>query len=288
MKILLVGSTGLMGTALQSENSGRFQIIPKDHNDLEIKDAHLVRRVLDEEKPDYVINTSAYLGVEPCAANPGDAFAVNTEAVRNLSKLCDKRNICLVQFSTDSVFDGRKGDLYTEDDLPNPLNLYGMTKHMGDLFVRNLCRNHYIIRIPILFGPRRNAGSIFIDKMYRHVLSGADELRIADDVISCPSFSHDIAQGVYSLIDSGKEYGLYHIKNEGVASLYDFANVFFEKMGMPVKILRAKAADFSANETEMKPLNTALCSVKTDHMRPWHEAIDHYIKILKSQPQEAL
>ena len=288
MKILLIGSTGLMGTALQSEKSETSHIIPKDHTTLEIKDINQVRMALDEEKPDYVINTSAYLGVEPCAENPGDAFAVNTEAVRNLAKLCNERDICLVHFSTDSVFDGSKGALYTEDDLPNPLNLYGMTKHMGDLFVQNLCRKHYIIRIPILFGPRRNNGSIFIDKMYQRVLSGANELRIADDVISCPSFSNDIAQGVYEIIASDKDYGLYHLKNEGVASLYGFAKIFFEKMDIPVRLSRAKAADFSANETEAKPLNTAICSLKTDHRRPWQEAMDDYINILKAQPQEAL
>jgi len=287
MKILVIGSTGLVGSALQRKG-GAFDLVLMDHSALEIRDERQVRRVLEEEAPDVVINTAAFLGVEPCAANPTEAFAVNTLAVRSLAAICAEREICLVQLSTDAVFDGTKGDLYTEEDVPRPLNLYGMTKYMADRFVESRCEKYYIVRIPILFGLRRNQGNIFIEKMYRLAVSGINELRIADDVISCPSFSDDIAGGILDLVRSGRAYGLYHMRNEGTASLHGFASCFLEKMGVPVEIHRAKASDFSANETELKPLNTAIRSIRIDPLRDWREAMDDYVEQFTSSGKEPI
>ena len=281
MKILVIGSSGLLGSAFKRRKKDCVYVF-KDHSNLEISDRNQILKELNSLLPDVVINCTAYLGVEPCGADPMNAFAVNSKAVKDLAEICSHLNICLVHFSTDAVFDGNKGD-YTEDDLPNPLNMYGMTKHVGDLFVQNICRKYYILRIPILFGMRENQGKIFIEKMHGLFKSGNKELRIADDVVSCPTFSDDVADRVLDLIESKESFGLYHLKNEGRASLYEFARVFFQQLEVSIDIKRAKARDFAAGEIEKKPLNTTIRSVKIPHMRNWTAAMEDYIVQIKHQ-----
>ena len=256
MKYFVIGSTGMMGSAIKRKKNGDDIFFFENHGTLELKNREKVMERIVIAKPDVVINTAAYLGIDPCAENPSEAFSINAKAVKDLAEICKQLDICLLHFSTDAVFDGKKGDYYSEADVPNPLNMYGMTKYMGELFVKNICSKHYIIRIPILFGTRENNGSIFIEKMYGLVLSGKKELRISDDIFSCPSFSDDIAEEILKLVKSGADHGLYHLKNEGKASLYDFATTFFDKLGLQINVKRAKASDFSKNEKDVKPLDT--------------------------------
>lgn len=283
MKILVIGATGMLGSALSRNRVQEDVNIFENHLSLELNNRDQVLNRLVEVKPDVVINTAAYLGVDPCAENPGGAFAINAKAVKDLAEICRQLDITLVHFSSDAVFDGKKGEAYSEADVPNPINMYGMTKYMGDLFVKNICPKHFIIRVPILFGTRENKGSIFIEKMYNLAVAGKNELKISDDVISCPSFSDDIARGALSLIKSGATYGLYHLKNEGVASLYDFARVFFEKIGIKLSLKRAKAHNFAANEKDFKPLNTSIRSIKIAHLRRWEEAMDDFVIQFKNK-----
>ncbi len=286
MKILVIGSTGMIGSAFKRNPAEDAGYSFFSHATLEIKDPAQLAGRLEQERPDYVINTAAYVGVEPCGNNPGEAFVVNTKAVKDLAEICKRLDICLVHFSSDGVFDGRKGDYYTEADTPNPVNMYGMTKYMGDLFVQNICPKYYILRVPILFGLRENRGKIFLEKMYELVRSGRKELRIADDIISCPSFTDDIARGALGIIKAKMPYGLYHLKNEGKASLFEFADRFFNKLGSTVKLERAKASDFAAKEKELKPLNTSIRSVKIKHLRFWEEALDDYILQFQDQKKK--
>jgi len=235
------------------------------------------------QDPDVVINASAMVGVGPCSSYPLKAFAINTKAVKDLAEICDQMDVCLVHLSTDGVFDGRKDDYYTEDNSPNPLNVYGVTKYMGEIFIKNICKKYYIFRIPILFGMRENQRTSFLENMYNSVLSGQKELNIADDEISCPSYSDDLARGILMLIESGREYGLYHLKNEGVASLYEFSRTFFQKVGLDIIIRRAKASDLFEKDRDLKPLNTSIRSVKIEHLRDWRDAMDDYVMQLKNK-----
>ena len=283
MKILVIGSTGVVGSAFRRNQDANDTYFFENHEMLEITDKDQVAARLKAKKPDVVINTAAYVGVDPCALNPEQAFLVNAVAVKNLAEICSLLDICLVQISSDAVFDGKKGALYTEEDQPNPINMYGMTKYIGELFAKNVCQKYYVFRLPILFGLRENKGSIFIEKMHRLALSGKTPLRISADVISCPSYSDDIAREILRLLKMELAYGVYHLKNEGQASLYDFAKEFFDQLGLKVNLERAKAADFAAGEKDCKPLNTAIKSVKIKHLRSWQEAMGDFIPQFKQK-----
>jgi len=279
MKIALIGSNGLLGSSIKNHLSSlNVDTLLLNHENFEISNAKEFT-VIKEYSADVVINTAAYLGVEPCEENPTKAFNINTKAVGDLARFCEKKDITLVQISTDAVFDGRSGN-YDENENPKPINLYGITKYSAEQLVANLCSKYYIMRLPILFGKRENKGSIFIEKMYQLYKSGKKELRIADDVISRPSYASDIALRVVDIVLKNRDFGIYHIYNSGdKASLYDFAVEFFNaKKITDISIKRAKADDFSANEKGVKPLNTTLTTIKQEELRDWREAMREYIK----------
>ena len=279
MKIAIIGSNGLLGSALKKLlNKENMEYIPFTHDDLEIANEKDFDKIT-KNNINIIINTAAFLGVEPCEANPSKAFEINTNAVANLARFCNNNDITLVQISTDAVFDGKDGN-YDEDSYPNPINMYGLTKHGGELMTKNLCSRYYIFRIPILFGKRENKGAIFIEKMYNLYKNGNKNLKIADDIINRPSYSNDIANGIINILKLKKEYGIYHLYNDGKASLYEFAYEFFKQKGIKdIKIERAKAADFARNELGKKPLNTCMISNKIKPLRDWKEAMNEYIKM---------
>ena len=280
-KIALIGSTGLVGCAIKQVLK-RLDIdtLFLTHKNFEITNIEDYN-VIKDFGADVVINTAAYLGVEPCEKDPVEAFKINVIAVRDLARFCDNYSICLAYISTDAVFDGKTGN-YDEYSQPNPINMYGLTKYSGELMTKNLCQKYYIIRIPILFGKRENKGNIFIEKMYSLYKNGVKELRIADDVMNRPSYNNDVAERIVQIILNKYEYGIYHIYNGGKpASLYDFAKEFFTQMNIDIHIERAKASDFAANELGRKPLNTTISSSELEPLRDWKLAINDFVKEFK-------
>jgi len=278
MKIAIIGSTGLLGSAIKRYLKDlNIESLLLDHNSFDITD-QTQYDIFVKNGVDIVINTAAYLGVEPCEANPIDAFELNTKAVADLSRYCKNNDITLAQISTDGVFDGVDKE-YDENANPRPVNMYGFTKYGAEQFVQNLCKKYYIFRIPILFGSRENKGNIFIEKMYNLYKNGKKELKIADDVISRPSYAEDVAEGVVKVLINNREFGLYHIFNGGdKASLYDFAVEFFKLKNInDIRVDRAKASEFSQNELGVKPSSTILQSVKSAPLRDWREAMKEYI-----------
>ncbi len=121
---------------------------------LDIKDYSNAERVITKAGIDLLINTAAYHRTEECERNPSEAQLVNNQAVKNLADICRKREITLVHFSTDYVFDGRRRVPYTEEDAPNPISAYGRSKLDGEGHVRELPR-HFLIRTSHVFGARR-------------------------------------------------------------------------------------------------------------------------------------
>ena len=281
MKLMIIGATGLLGSALKRTARAGITVLPEDHETLEITDRAQLERALLRAEPDAVVNAAVFQGVAACAELPQHAFAVNARAVRDLAGLCNELGITLVQISTNAVFDGQRGD-YCEHDPPNPVNTYGVTKFAGELYAANICERHYIVRLPILFGTRENRGTTFIEKMHGLVRNGSRHLRVAADEVSCPSYTDDVAGGIMDLIASGRGWGVYHIKNEGRASLYEFTATFFERMGLDVTVEKAEAGEFGGAAPELKPLDISIRSVKLPCLRPWTEALDAHVAQLRT------
>ena len=275
MKILLTGSSGLMGTAIENVCYRKgINCVGLTHEDLEITNSDAVREAMEKNKPDAIINSAALVGINQCELEPQRAFDVNAIAVSNLAKICEENGITLVQPSSHAVFDGKKDGPYTEDDLPNPTSIYSASKYVAEYFARNICTRHYITRLGAMFGTRRTAGKGFVGSLPERVKEGK-EIRAAEDRIESPTYSMDAAETVISLLEREEPYGIYHVANSGAASYYDLVTKFIEIQKVDVNLVRAKDKDFET--LAYNPLRTPLTSIKLEPLRSWQDALNEYI-----------
>lgn len=256
-----------------------IQCIGLTHANLEITHKGEVEDAILKHSPDILINATGLVGVNACEPEPEKAFSVNTIAVSNLAKICEKGNIVLVQPSTHTVFDGTKDDYYTEEDIPNPLNIYGASKYAAECLVRNICSKHYIVRFPTFYGPRGNKSLGFVDKVLVWIGEGKT-LRIADDKVDSPTYSLDIASTIISMLEEGWLSGIYHIANSGKVTFYDFVLKIVELMGTNTEVVRAKDKDFWV--AAPNAVKTAMKSIKLPPLRSWQEALVDYMRSLEN------
>jgi len=279
-RVLLLGSTGKMGVALKEVFNSGYNVIGKNSKDFDAANLEEVGRLIEADSPDIVINAVAFLGIDPCEKEPQKAFMVNTVYPKFLAELSKKRGFILVHFSTDAVFNGEKRDFYIESDRPCPLNLYGFTKYGGDCFVQMSAENYYIFRISILFG-KTSKNTQFVEKMLQKAKEGHKVLRISDDIISSPTYSYDVAREVKRILEAGYPSGLYHIANEGKASLYDLMKEIIENLDLDIRVEKASYRDFPF--LGIKNTFTPIKSEKIDSLRPWKEAVKEYCARVRSK-----
>ncbi|MFI5187303.1 MAG: SDR family oxidoreductase, partial [Chitinophagales bacterium] len=188
MKIAIIGVNGQLGTDLHEVLSTEYDIAGFNHSDIEITDIDNVRDVLMSAKPQIVLNAAAYNLVPQAEQHPDLAFKINSIGPLNLAKVCDDLEITLVHYSTDYVFDGKKGRPYTEEDHPNPLNVYANTKLSGEYFALNYCRRSFVIRVSGIYGkvPSRSKGENFITAIIKSAKEKS-EVKVVNDEILTPT-----------------------------------------------------------------------------------------------------
>ncbi len=188
MKVLIIGSNGQSGSEITKRFSKRATVTGLTHAEIEIGDLDSVKQQIDKFKPEIVINTAAYHNVPKCEEYPDQAMRINAIGTLNLARICGDQNITLVHISTDYIFDGRKGMPYIETDLPNPLNVYAVSKLAGEYFVQNYIERFYIVRVSGIYGSVacRAKGGNFITTMQR-AAKERDIVRVVDDEILTPT-----------------------------------------------------------------------------------------------------
>lgn len=280
MRVLVIGASGQLGTDLVKVMDD-WDLVPMTHADLDICDFVYARKVLEEKKPNIVINTAAFNRVDDCEEEVSKAFWVNAFAVRNLAKICADLDCVLVHISTNYVFDGRKGEPYAEDAPPNPLSVYGTSKLVGEYFVRNICPRHFVIRTSGLYGVAgsRAKGGNFVETMIR-LAEGGRPIRVVNDQVLTPTYTRDLAEKIEELIQT-EVYGLYHITNSGECSWYEFAAKIFELLDLNPDLGPTTTAEYGAQAR--RPAYAVLArnklkELELNDLRLWQEALEAYLK----------
>jgi dTDP-4-dehydrorhamnose reductase len=279
-RVAVIGANGQLGADLVQVFAD-WDLVPLMHADIEICDFVHTRDVLGRIKPDVVINTAAFVRVDDCEDEVSKAFWVNAFAVRNLAQVCADLECTLVHISTDYVFDGKKREPYTEEDLPNPINVYGASKLAGEHFVQAICEKHLIIRTSGLYGKAGSSGKggNFVETMIRLAEAGKP-IRVVKDQILGPTYTRDLAQAIRDLVQGGAS-GLYHVTNGGRCSWYEFAGTIFELLGMQPDVTPTMAADYMAKA--LRPAQSVLThdrllELGCSEPRTWREALRDYLK----------
>lgn len=280
MKILIIGANGQLGTDLVMVLR-HHQVIALTHREIEVCDHQGTRKILEGYKPQVVINTSAYHRVDLCEDHIEEAFKVNTYAIRNLAEICRDLGNVLVHLSTDYVFGGEKKSPYREEDLPNPLNVYGVSKLAGEYFVRQICQMYFIIRTSGLYGVAgaSGKGGNFVELMIRLAQEGKP-IKVVKDQILTPTYTKELAKKIAQLIETG-EYGLYHVTNNGQCSWYEFTRVIFELVGLDPDLSATTSEEFGARAKRPHYSvleNANLRKLGLDDLSNWREALEQYLK----------
>jgi dTDP-4-dehydrorhamnose reductase len=279
-RVAIIGSTGQLGSDLVVAFRDD-DVVGLAHEDLELGDAAAVEATLGRLRPAVVVNTAAFHNVPRCEEAEREAFALNAIAPHHLARCCAALGARLVHVSTDYVFDGAKRAPYVEDDRPNPLNVYGVSKLAGEYAVLNAGGDHQVVRSSGLYGirPCRAKGGNFIDTMFR-LAAERPEVRVVDDEVLTPTFTADLAAQIRTLSLEGPP-GLYHATNQGSCSWYEFACVIFDLGGLRTPLVRTSVEEFAA--PVRRPFysvleNAALARVGLDRMRHWREALTDYLR----------
>ena len=193
MRILITGSTGLLGRELVKKFSRHSLLLPSS-NELNVTNAAQVYRFCRENKPDIIIHSAAYTNVDACEINPELAFAVNADGSKNIARAAYESGARLIGISSDYVFDGKLNRPYSEYDVPfGPLSVYGQSKLLGEQNIQNSCDNWVIVRVSWLYG---EGGKNFVSTMLKAARSGLPEIKVVNDQIGNPMNSRTRANGV--------------------------------------------------------------------------------------------
>lgn len=231
MVVLVTGANGQLGQALQnvSQSVSEIRFVFTDSKTLNITDKENCFTVFEQYQPDFCINCAAYTAVDKAESEPGLAHKTNVVGVKNLAESCKKHNTTLIHLSTDFVFDGEKKTPYSEVDIPNPKNVYGLTKLEGEQTIQTLIKKYYIIRTSWVYS---ESGNNFYKTMLR-LASERESINVVNDQIGTPTNANCLAKAIIDIIQHTTSsiqpaYGIYHFSNEGTCSWYDFAKKIFE------------------------------------------------------------
>ncbi len=289
-RIAIVGASGQLGTALREALAGRELVTPS-HADVPLEAAGAVARLLDDARPDVLINCSAFHNVDVCERQPQNAFAVNALAVDGAAGACAARGVAFVTFSTDYVFDGTLGRAYREDDAVGPRTAYGASKAAGEFLTRRHGDRHCVVRTSGVFGTTgtSNKGYTLVEKVLRQAERG-EPTRMTADMVFSPSYAPHVARAVRDLIDADA-FGTHHVVNAGACSWYEFVRTAFEKAGLSHAPLEPIAYG-SLNNPTRRPMhspleNTTFARAGIAPLPPWEAALDEFLAARRARTAAA-
>jgi len=281
MKYLIIGKHGQLAKEFQRLLSSKGEeYIALSHEEADVRDYVKLNSVFEAYKPEVVINCSAYNQVDKAESDYEEAMKVNALGPYNLALLCKEYGSFLVHYSTDYVFDGSKSEgLYTEADEPNPLNKYGLSKLLGELFAMQTAHNMLLLRVSWVFG---EGTQNFVYK----VLNWSRErevLQVSVDEVSVPTWARRIALVSYEAVNKGLT-GLYHLVSSGHASRYEWAKQVLklchkENLVVPVSAdtfnLPARRPKFSAMSNERISAELGI------RLPDWESDLEEYLREAK-------
>jgi dTDP-4-dehydrorhamnose reductase len=260
---------------------GNEDFVALSRSDLDITGGAVLREGLTRHRPDVIINCSVYHPVDECEMNPDQSFAVNATAVRDLAFAAKDIDACVVHFSSDYVFDGELGRPYSEDDIPAPASVFGVSKVAGEQLLRAALPKHVIIRTSGLYGltgSRVKRGN-FVETMLRLGRQNG-QVRVVNDLRMAQTYTRNLAKQTLGLIRS-RTYGTFHASDHGDYSWCEFAKKIFEYSSMSVTVTPVSWRDMPslAPRPRYSVLeNRRLRVLGLDQMQPIDMALEGYLK----------
>lgn len=303
MRILITGASGLLGLNLALETAQGEQAgnVPSDaaqsderHTVYGVVNQHGLRtdhfkvikadllvpgeleRLLDQTQPDWIINCAALAILDACEANPEFARQLNTEMPRKLAAIVARGGARLLHVSTDSVFDGERGD-YSEEDIPEPVNMYARTKLAGERAVAQANPDAVIARV-VMYGWSMSGKRSLAEWFINNLRSGNSMLGFTD-VFFCPLWVNDLAKLFLMMLSKGLK-GLYHVVSPMSTSKYHFGVALSRQFGLDENLI-TRASMAEAGLKAARAPNLTLRSDKLAHdlrinVPSWEDGLPYF------------
>ncbi len=245
IKVLVTGAGGQLGKTIEelyADNQDDLDFTFVSKTALDITKKIDIKQLFDNKNFDYCINCAAYTNVEQAEKTPGIAFKVNAEGVKNLAEVCKENGTILIHVSTDYVFDGKKEDSYTVDDIPNPINEYGKSKLYGEQYIQDILKRYFIIRTSWLYS--KKYGHNFYKTILKKIKTET-ELFVTNEQRGCPTDTVNLSKYIYELVKiKSVKYGIKHYCDENDMTWFSFAKQILEENDLEGKIRLAIAKKY--------------------------------------------
>ncbi|KPJ63194.1 MAG: hypothetical protein AMS15_01225 [Planctomycetes bacterium DG_23] len=283
MKILVIGGSGMLGSDLLAslDSLAEAEIVAPGSRELDITDNKVVEERVRQISPEIIINCAAFTDVDGCEREKERAEEVNAQGPGHLARAAKTARALLVHISTDYVFDGKKGAPYTEEDLPNPLSVYGKTKLEGERLIVEAGGDWLILRTSWLYGARRKN---FV-KTILALCDTHDEISVVTDQRGSPTYTRDLAEAICALIQQLRtsdvaSRAVFHIANKGAASRYELAEEIIRLAGKRTKVRPIASGEWprAAEVPAGSSLDISKFEQETHFtMRPWQAALADFL-----------
>lgn len=279
MKILVTGSSGMVGGYLADLLKDGNEVYAPGRQDLDITDKEKVVKTIRDFKPDTIVHCAAFTDVDGCETDKEKAYRVNAFGTQYVSEGCAERDILMVYLSTDFVFDGKKKSPYLETDVPVPLSVYAETKLLGEYYVSHLLRRFLIVRVSRIFGRNgRNFASSIPELMKQ---KGRGKIILTEDIVNSPTYAVDLVNAIKFLLEK-RFCGIVNVCNRGECSWYEYGMKVKEILNVKdVKLVPVRFDGFKEGQAERphySALSTELLERLGFNIPAWQNSLRTWLK----------
>jgi dTDP-4-dehydrorhamnose reductase len=282
MTILVTGVNGQLGNdVVRVCREKGINVIGIGRAELDITSEKDVKKLVSYLKPSIIIHCAAYTAVDNAEGEKEICWSVNVEGTQYLAEAANIIGAKFLYISTDYVFDGKGDKPFAETDEPNPVSTYGRSKYEGELKVRSVLDEHFIVRTSWVFGIN---GKNFIKTMLK-ISKKHEKLDVISDQIGSPTYTYDLAKLLVEIVQSNK-YGTYHASNEGYCSWAEFSKEIFKQAKVSTTVNEISTEEYPTKA--IRPKNSKLSKQKLvdngfDFLPPWEDAVKRYLKELTDE-----
>lgn len=286
-KIFVAGAAGMLGSDLQKSAKGlncMFTDICVEDNIIycDIRDLEHTSRLVNEYKPDIIINFAALIDLEYCEKNKDDCYLTNTISAIHLFNLAKDLDVPYIFISTAGIF-GNDKEFYTEEDRPQPLSTYGKSKYYTEqLLLNQNYPKYWIFRAGWMMGGGPKKDKKFVNKIINKINAGERDLFVVDDKLGVPTYTKDFALSILRHINEDLPYGLYNMVCSGEASRYETALEINDFLKLGININRVDSSFFEKEYFAPRPyseklINKSLNKLQRNYMRDWKICLHEYL-----------
>ncbi len=296
-KTVITGSNGLLGQKLvklfMKKAGYEIHALSRGPNrianqkgylyyDVDLLDKKALTNILTQISPDVIIHTAAMTNVDACELHQEECDRMNIEVVANILEYCHTKDVYLVHLSTDFIFDGKKGTIYKEEDIADPVNYYGLSKWKSELMIRESNVPHAILRTILVYGLVDGNDRSNIVLWVKNSLENKKEINVVTDQLRMPTYAEDLAEACWLAVEK-EARGVFNVSSNQLMSIYEIALAVADTFGLDKKLIhpvRTNALSLPAN----RPLSTGFDLNKsiTEINLPSYSFIDR-LQVFKDQ-----